>query len=149
VKSASRSSEATATVSDGIVEEQDADSGAPADAVDEPDPERAERCPHRVTVLALGMRMGVEVEVAVSPADEQAEREEHDQGGYRGLRTLLDALGNEALGEEDRSAEEDERDAVADAPPCAEACRGARGLLASGGDERRHGGDVVRIRGMP
>ena len=64
--------------------------------------------------------MRVEVEVAVAPADEQADGEEHDERRDRGLRALLDALRQIALGEQDRDPEHDERDAVPHAPPSAE-----------------------------
>ena len=73
-----------------------------------------------VAVVALGMRMSVEVEVPVPPADEQAQREEDDERRDGGLGALLHALGQVALGEEDRDSEDDERDPVADAPPRAE-----------------------------
>ena len=44
-------------------------------------------------VVALGVRMSVEVEVAVAPADEEPEGEEHDERRDRSLGALLDALG--------------------------------------------------------
>ena len=126
-------------------EEQDPDAGAPADAVDEADPERAQRRPHLVAMLLLGVRMRVQVEVAVSPADEETKREEDDQRGDGGLRALLDPLGKVALGEEDRHAEDDEGDAVPDSPPGTERRGRPGGSLAARGDERRHRRDVVRI----
>ena len=63
------------------------------------------------------MRVGVEVEVPVTPADEQPDREEDDERRNGGLGALLEPLGEVALGEQDRDAEHDERDPVADAPP--------------------------------
>ena len=72
--------------------------------------------------------MGVEIEVAVTPTDEESDGEEDDEDGDGGLRALLHPLWEVALGEQDRNAEEDERDAVADPPPCAEARSGSRGF---------------------
>ena len=70
-------------------------------------------------VVALGVRMSVEVEVPVAPADEEAHGEEHDERRDRSLGALLHALGQVPLREKDRDAEDHERDAVSDAPPCA------------------------------
>ena len=65
-------------------EEQDADACAPADAVDEADPECAERGAYLMAMLLLGVRMGVEIEVAVTPTDEEADCEEDDEDGDGG-----------------------------------------------------------------
>ena len=56
-------------------------------------------------VLVL-VRVGVQVEVAVPPADEQPDREEHDQRRDRRLRALLHPLGQELLEEQDRQPEQ-------------------------------------------
>ena len=85
----------------------------------------------------------------MSPADEQPDGEEDDQRGDRGLGSLLHPLGDVALGEEDRDAEEHERDPVTDPPPGAETRGGAYGPVAAGRDERRHRGEVVRVGGVP
>ena len=59
-------------------------------------------------------------EHAVPPSEQQAHREEDDERRDRGLRTLLDALGQEPLGQQDRHTEGDERDGVPETPPGAE-----------------------------
>ena len=79
-----------------------------------------------MAVLLLGVRMGVEIEVAVTPTDEESDGEEDDEDSDSGFRALLHALGEVALGEQDRNAEEHERDAVPDSPPGAERCGGSR-----------------------
>ena len=86
----------------------------------EPDAECTGRRAHGMPVVAIRVRMGVEVEVPVAPAHEQADGEEHDEHRDRGLGALLHALGQVALGEQDRDAEHDERDPVPHAPPRAE-----------------------------
>ena len=111
----------------------------------EADPERAERRADLVAVILLRMRMRMEVEVAVPPANQQANGEEDDERGDRGLRSLLDALGDVALGEQDRDAEDDERDRVTGSPPRAEPRRRPGRALAARRDERRHRGDVIRV----
>ena len=55
-----------------------------------------------MAVLAVGVRMRMQVEVPVAPANEQAQREEDDESGDRGLGALLEVLGQVALGEKDR-----------------------------------------------
>ena len=102
-----------------------------------------------MAVLLLGMRVRMEIEVAVSPAHEEADSEKDDEGGDSGLRSLLHPLGEVSLSEEDRHAEHDERDAVADSPPCAQPRRGSRRPLPTRGDERRHRGDVIRVGRVP
>ena len=46
--------------------------------------------------------MRMESEVAVAPANDQTQSEEHDERRYGRLRTLLDALGQEPLREQSR-----------------------------------------------
>ena len=72
------------------------------------------RTPWRWPEAAVSADRG---EHPVAPADEEPNREEDDQRRDRGLCALLDALGKEPLGEQDRQAEGDERDGVAEAPP--------------------------------
>jgi hypothetical protein len=72
-------------------------------------------------MLLLGMRMRVEIEVAVPPADEEPDGEEDDQRRNCGLGPLLEPLGEVALCEQDRRAKEHERQCVPEAPPGAEA----------------------------
>ena len=73
-----------------------------------------------VCVVLVLVRVRVKVEVPVPPANEQAEREEDDQGGDGCLGALLDALREVALEEEDRDAEDDERERMTEAPEGAE-----------------------------
>ena len=87
--------------------------------------------------------MGVEVEVTVTPAHEESDGEEDDEDATAVSAPC--ALGEVALGEQDRNAEEHERDAVPDSPPGAERCGRSRSFLAPRRDERRHRGDVVRV----
>ena len=101
------------------------------------------RTPWRWPVSPCPCRDGGEH--AVAPADEQPNREEDDQRRDRGLRALLDPLGEEPLGEEDRQAEGDERDGVAEAPPGPEPGGRPGRPLATGRDERRHRGEVVGV----
>ena len=98
-----------------------------------------------MAVLLLGMWVRVEIEVAVAPAHEEADAEKDDEGGNGGLRSLLHPLGEVPLSEENRHAEHDERDAVADSPPCAQPRSGSRRPLAARCDERRHRGDVIGV----
>src|SRR5688572_5698089 len=109
-------------------DEQDPDAGAPAHAVDETDPERAEPAPRmavavadvdvRVVDVAVGVH--VLVEGAAPPADEQADGEVHDHDGDRGLRCLLCPLRQVAVEEQDREPEREEREAVPQPPGEAE-----------------------------
>ena len=114
--------------------------------MDETDPEGAERRPHRVVMVLVLVGVRVQVEVAVPPADEQPDREEDDQRRDGGLGALLQALREELLEEQDREAEEDERERVPEAPERAEPGRCPAGALLPGGDECRDRGDVVGIR---
>ena len=79
----------------------------------------------------LVVRMRVEVEVAVTPADEETESKEDYEGGDGGLRALLEPLGQITAGEEDRNTEHDEGDAMTEPPPSAEPCRRPRRPLVS------------------
>ena len=115
----------------------------------EPDAERTEGRPDPVTMLLLGVRVRVEVEVPVPPADEEADGEEDDERRDGRLGPLLEALGQVALGEQDRDAEEDQRDGVAEAPPGAEPRGRPRRTLAARRDQRRHRGDVVGVGRVP
>jgi hypothetical protein len=90
--------------------------------------------------------MSVQVEVAMPPADEQPQGEEDDHRGNGRLGALLQTPRQVALGEEDREAEDHERQRVPEPPPRSEPSGRARGPLSAGGDQRRDGGDVVRIR---
>ena len=84
-------------------EEQDADTRAAAHPVDQADPEGRMRRTDRMVVIGavlVGPREG-----PVAPSHEQADREEHDQRGDRGLRTPLDGVGEVALGDQDGDAE--------------------------------------------
>ena len=83
------------------------------------------------------------------PADEQPHREEGDQRRDRRLRAPLYELGEVALREEDRHTEDHERDRVAEAPGGAEPGGGPRRALASGDDEGRHGGEMIRVGRVP
>ena len=85
----------------------------------EPDPEGAERRPHRVVMVLVIVHVRMEVEVAVPPADEETEGEEDDQRRHGRLRALLHPLGQELLEEQDRQPEQDEREGMAEAPECA------------------------------
>ena len=105
------------------------------------------RADRMVMVLVLvGVR--VQVEVAVPPADEEPERQEHDQRGDGRLGALLHPLGQELLEEEDRQPEQHERERVAEAPERAEPGCCPAGALLPRGNERGHCRDVVGIRGM-
>ena len=126
-------------------QDQDADAGAAAGAVHETDPEGAERRADGMPVLLVLVRMSVQVEVAVPPADEEPDREEHDQRRHRGLGALLHALRQELLEEQDRQAEQHERERMTEAPEHAEPRRARLDALLARGDERRHGCDVVRV----
>jgi len=117
--------------------------------VNEPDGERTGRSANRMPMVLLGVQVGVKVEVAVAPTDEQAEREKDDESRDGRLSTLLESLREVALREEDRDAEDDERDAMTDAPPCAELRSGASDALAPRCDERRHRRDVIRVGRVP
>ncbi len=96
-----------------------------------------------VMLVLVDVRM--EIEVAVAPADEESERQEDDQGRNRRLGALLHPLGKILLEEEDRKAEEHERQSVAEAPERAEPCRRTARALTPRGNQRRDGGDVIRI----
>ena len=87
----------------------------------------------------------MEVEVAAAPANQQPDGEEHDQGGNRCLRPLLQALGQVGLEEHDRHPEHDERQRVAETPEDPELGCAAAGSFPPGGDERRDGRDVVGV----
>ena len=89
------------------------------------------------------------VEGSVPPPDEKPDCEEHDQRGDRGLGSTLDVLREIALGDEDRDAEDHECHGVPEPPPRAQARGGGGRALASGGDQRRDGRDVVGIGGVP
>ena len=117
--------------------------------MDEADPERAERSAHGVAVLLRGVRMRMQIEVAVSPAHEQADTEKDDEGGNGSFRALLHSLGEIPLSEEDRHPEHDERDPVADSPPCAQPRGRSRRPLPARRDERRHRSDVIRVGRVP
>ena len=100
-------------------------------------------------VMLLGMQVGVKVEVPVAPADEQPESEKDDERRNGRLSALLESLREVALREEDRDAEDDERDPVTDAPPGTELRGGASDPLAPRCDERRHRRDVIGVGRVP
>ena len=88
------------------------------------------------------------LEPAAPPADEQPDGEADDQEPDGGLRSLLNRLGQIRLEEDDRQAEGEERRRMADSPGEAEPRGEPRRPLAAGGDQRRHGGEVVRVGRM-
>jgi len=99
-----------------------------------------------MVLVLMGVR--VQVEVAMSPAHEEPQRQEHDQRGHGRLGALLHPLGQELLEEEDRQPEEHEGERVAEAPERPQpGCRPAGALLPRG-NERGHCRDVVGVRGM-
>ena len=139
VKSASTTSEATASAVDGNRgQQQHADARAAAEAVDEPDPERRQRAAHLMAPVL----------VAVPVPDEQPDRQVDDQSGNRRLGAALDALGQVGLEEQDRHAEDDQGHGVPEPPPGAERRCLAPRLFLAGRDERRDRRDVVRVGGV-
>jgi hypothetical protein len=64
------------------------------------------------------------------------------------LRAALDDTRDVRLEEQDRNAEEDERQRLSESPPHAECGRAPAGVVAAGRHQRRHGGDVVGIGGV-
>ena len=81
--------------------------------------------------------------------DEQPYGEEDDQRRHGGLRAALDEIGKVRLEEQDRDAEDDERQRVPETPPGAERGRPAAGVLAAGGHQRGHRGEVVGVGRVP
>jgi hypothetical protein len=90
----------------------------------------------------------VPLRVPVAVADEQAHGEEDDQRRDGRLRAALDDTREIRLEEQDRNAEEDERQRLSESPPHAECGRAPAGVVAAGRHQRRHGGDVVGIGGV-
>src|SRR5262245_19920585 len=90
----------------------------------------------------------MDVEAAAPPAVEEHYREHDDHHPDRGLRIALERLRQVPLVEDDRYAEHEQARAVAEAPDEAEACRAAGGAFLSARDQRRHGGEMIRVRGM-
>ena len=148
VKSARTRSAATASSGDGIA----ASSRTPTPALPpmpwtSADPERSGRRAHRVPVAAR--RPSRAREGAVAPADDEPHGEEDDERRNGGLGPTLERVREIAVGEEDRDAEHDERQRVTGAPPRTEARRRTRRALPARRHERRDGGDVIGIRGVP
>ena len=129
-------------------QDQDAHPRAAARAVHEPDPKRTERRADGMPVVLVRVWMGVHVEVAVLPADEEPDREEHDQRCHGGLGALLHALRQELLEEEDGQAEQHEGERVTEAPEHAQPCGGPAHPLLARGNQGRHGRDVIRVGRM-
>src|SRR5919206_1182682 len=138
-------------------EEQDADTGAPAHPVHDPDRVSAERRAAlrgmpmssrarvymRVRVLAVEVCMGVKGTAA--PADEKPDREPDDQEAHRRLGRPLHGLREVRAVEDDRQPEREQRGGVPEAPREAERTRAARRALLARGDECRHCGQVVQV----
>jgi hypothetical protein len=106
--------------------------------VDEPDPERGQRTSDLMAVL-----------VPVAVPNEQADGEEDDQRRDGRLGAALDEVGEIRVEEQDRDAEDDERERVPEAPPGAERRGAAAGVLAAGGHQRRDRGEVVGVGCVP
>ncbi len=94
-------------------------------------------------LVLVDVRM--EIEVAVAPTDEKAKCEEDDERSDCRLGALLHPLGEVLLEEEDREAEQHERECMAEAPERAEPRRGPARAFAPRGNQGRDGRDVVGV----
>src|SRR5690242_6884123 len=90
----------------------------------------------------------VQVKEAATPADEQPEREQRDYHAYARLGAGLHRLWEVCLEKDDRQAEREQARGMAESPREPQAgCVPCRSV-AAGCDQRRDGGEVVRIARM-
>ena len=89
--------------------------------------------------------MLVDVERAVAPAHQQAQREPDDHQADQELRGVLHARGQVALEQHDRQPEEHEGRRVAESPAETEPRRPAIALLGVGGDQGRDRREVIGV----
>src|SRR6266508_1532992 len=94
------------------------------------------------------VRVRVRVEGAAPPAGEEPDREAGDQEADRGLRATPDGVRQIRTVEHDRHAQGEERERVARAPGEPELRRVSRAPFGRR-DQRRHGGQVVGVGGVP
>jgi hypothetical protein len=87
----------------------------------------------------------MEAELTAAPAEQEPEREVDDDEPDRALGPVLNCLRKEAVEEDDRKPEGEQRRRVAKAPGEPELAGAGRGALAAARDERRHGGEVIRV----
>ena len=95
------------------------------------------------------MLVGVQVEQAAPPADEQPDRKDDDQQADRRLGAALHGLRQVGPEEDDRQAEREQRNCVARPPGEAEARRHPGGAVAAARDQGRHRREVIRVGGVP
>jgi hypothetical protein len=124
-------------------EQEDADAGAPTGSMDEADGEGSLGRPG-----AVRFGMCVETHLAAPPAKQQPHREVDDHAADRRLGSLLDSLREESMEQENRQAEDEQGRRVAETPCKAELTRAPGGPILAARYERRHRGEVVRVRGV-
>jgi hypothetical protein len=140
VKTARRTSETRAKPVEGI----DARTSTPTPALP-PMPCTSPIAKAPLRVRTVRVRVRVEAELAPAAADEESEGEIDDEEADRGLRRLLHPLRKEAVEEDDRDPEGEQRRRMAEAPGKPQLPGTARGALPSARNERRHGSEVIRV----
>ena len=117
-------------------DQQQHDGAGAGEAVQQADAERLARRAQRAVVVVLA--------VAVQPADEHAQREQHDDDADGLLGGRLERRRERRAEQDQRQADHEQRGGVAGAPDGAEAGGGARAARVPG-DERRDRHQVVGV----
>ena len=94
------------------------------------------------------MGVGVHVELAAPPAEEQSDRQVDDHDGDGRFSALLDMFREVAVEEQDGKTERKQRECVPKTPGEAERAGASRRALAAAGHERRHRREVIRVGGV-
>ena len=163
VKTASRTSDVTASAVDSTPgEQEDADAGASAHPVHETDREGPERRPGAVSMgvaaffrMCVHMRMPptavlvrVDVEHPSSPSDEESDCQIHDHDGDGRLSSLLNAFREVSVEKQHGQAEGDQGQRVTQPPRETQLSGPAGGTLFSARQQRGHGSEVIGIGGV-